>query len=140
MNRMLTISLVLLGIVVVFACDPVRMVIVRAAPKPNHSVALYGNENMKLATYPYLYDSIGRKIVIHVPTNDSIPHHELTFNDGRIGTWNDSEVERYSEFIDSIVINNDSGRLVLNSHSVIKDYLLGHRSGLQDHMIHIEAK
>ena len=134
------IFITLLGLFLLQSCDPARILVVKTSDKINYSVTVYANENILPRSYPYHQDSIAKKIVIHVPTADTIPQREKMFLYG-IGGWSDSYLMTgFSKNIDSIMIVNSKGKLTLNSQSSINGFLLKHRHGFAKHILTIEAK
>lgn len=113
---------------------------VKTANKPYCSVTIYTNENILPRSYLNHQDSTAKKIVIHVPTSDTIPQHEKLFLYG-LGGWSDNSVmPDFSKNIDSIIIVNGNGKLTLDEYSEINNYLLKHRHGFAKHILTIEAK
>lgn len=129
-----------LGLFLLQSCDPARILLVRTVDKPNYSVTVYANENILPRSYPYNQDSIAKKIVIHVPTSDTIPEREKMFLYG-LGGWSDNYLmPDFSKNIDSIIIVNSKGTTTLNTQSSINEYLLKNRSGFAKRKLTIEAK
>ena len=128
------------GVILVQSCDPARILVVKASKKPGVSVAIYANENILPRSYPYSEDSIPEKIVVRIPTTDSIPRRKTVFGYG-LGTWGDSALmPGFSKDIDSIIIINIENKLTLNHQAEINDYLLEHRHGFAKRILTIKAK
>ena len=129
-----------LGLSFLQSCDPAKILIVKTNNKPNYSVTIYTNENILPQFYPYHQDSNAKKMVIHVPTEDTFAQTEKIFLYG-IGGWADkSGLLNFSKNIDSIIIVNDKGKLTLNKQNAINVYLMKHRHGFAKHVLTIEAK
>lgn len=129
-----------LGLFLLQSCDPARIMVVKTSEKSNYSVTVYANEKIFPRSYPYHQDSIEKKIIIHVPTTDTIPQREKIFFYG-LGGWSDSYLmPDFSKNIDSIIIVNGKGKMTLNSQSSINDFLLKHRHGFAKRILTIEAK
>jgi hypothetical protein len=140
MKRQIIIIINILGLFLIQSCDPARILVVRTADKPNHSVTIYANENILPGSYLYRQDSIAKKVIINVPTIDTIVQREKMLFYG-LGSWgDDSLMPNFSKNIDSIVIVNSNGRLKLDKQTEINEYLLKHRHGFAKRILTIEAK
>lgn len=140
MERQIIFLVSAFGLFLIQACDPAKILVVRTANKPNYSVTIYANENILPHFYPYHQDSIAKKVVIHVPTTDTVGEREKTFFFG-LGSWGDNSLmPNFSKKIDSIIIVNNNGKLILDKQTEINDYLLKHRHGFAKRILTIEAK
>jgi hypothetical protein len=134
------IYILIFGTTLLYSCDPARVLIVKVADKENYSVTIYANENILPRSYPYHQDSVAKKIIIHVPTTDTISESEKMFLYG-LGGWSDSYLmPDFSQNIDSIIIVNGKGTITLNTLTSINEYLLKNRSGFAKRKLTIEAK
>lgn len=139
MNKATVILWSVLGLMLFQACDPARVLIIKAANKPNISVTVYANKNILPLQFPYHPDSAAQKITIQVPA-DTVPKREKLFLYG-IGGWgNDQLLSDFSKNIDSIILITNKGKTALTTQASIHHYLLKHRSGFAKHVLTIEAK
>lgn len=93
-----------------------------------------------LIPIPIIKTVLQKKIIIHVPTTDTISEKEKMFLYG-LGGWSDSYLmPDFSKNIDSIIIINGKGTMTLNTQSSINEYLLKNRSGFAKRKLTIEAK
>jgi len=130
----------LIGLFLLFSCDPARVLVVKVADKENYSVTIYSNENILPDSYSYQDDSVAKKIIIQVPTADTIPEYTKMFFYG-FGGWSDSSLmPDFTKNIDSIIIVNGKGIVTLNTQYSINEYLIKNRSGFAKRRITIEAK
>lgn len=133
--RIATLYLIL-GTITLISCDPVRMLVVKAADKPNVSVTIYSNKNI----LSFSNDSIDNKIIIQIPETDSSIKRDTTLFYGLGGWGNDSLMYNFSQNIDSIIIVNSSETVILNNQNEINAYLLENRHGFAKSILTIEAK
>ncbi len=134
LSRIATLSLIL-GMITLISCDPARILVVKAADKPNVSVTIYSNKNI----LPYSNDSID-KIIIKIPETDTSIKHDTTFFYGLGGWGNDSLMPNFSQNIDSIIIVNSKEKVMLDNQTDINTYLLKNRHGFAKRILTIEAK
>lgn len=126
----------LLTVATLTSCDPGRTLVIKAPNKPNTSVVVYANANI----LPYATDNISEKIIIKIPEIDSSIKRDTTFYFGLGGWRDDSLMPSFSQNIDSIVIVNISGTVVLDNQTDINSYLLKNRRGFAKRKLIIEAK
>jgi hypothetical protein len=121
---------------VLTSCDPARVLIIKASGKPNVSVTVYGNKNL----LPRTYNSDNEKITIKIPSDDTSTKRDTFFYYG-LGGWGNSDLmPEFSKHIDSIIIVNRYGKLILDNQSEINGYLLKQRHGFSKRILTIEAK
>ena len=121
--------------VTIVSCDPFRILVIKAADKPNVSISIFANENI----LPY---NTGRgKIAIEIPTKGQATKFDTSFFYG-LGLWRkSSEIDSFTNNIDSIIIKNSTSTEVLKNPNEIKQYLLKHRSGMYGSaVLTLEAK
>jgi len=76
MKKLIILLTSLFGVFLYASCDPARVLIVKAVNQPNYSVTIYANENILPGFHPYHQDSVAKKIVISVPTIDTVAQRE----------------------------------------------------------------
>lgn len=118
---------------VLISCDPIQVLIIKTSPDKNESISIYTNDISDLR------NKSNEKVVINVPYTDSILKHEKIFAYG-IGGWSEYETNLLTENIDSIIINNDTGKITLKEQDSIKNYLLDRRSGWAESVLTIGAE
>ncbi len=127
------ITIFLFGILA--SCDPARTLVIRTVDKPNFSVTVYGNKNI-------LPDNNGstEKVVVKISSETNSEKRDTTFRYG-LGGWDKKyQIPELAANIDSIIIVNSSGTLLLKNKKELTSYLLTHRSGQSGCVITIEAK
>jgi hypothetical protein len=117
------------------ACDPTRTLVIRTADKPNLSVTIFGNKNLlpdnKSAT---------EKVVVKISSDANSERRDTAFRYG-LGGWDKKyQIPGLVANIDSIIIKNSSGTLLLKNKEELTSYLLTQRSGQSGCVITIEAK
>jgi len=120
------------------SCDPARILIVRSSNKPNSSVAIYANKNFRS-----IADADGKEkeqVVIKIPTNETPVKRDTAFYFGFGGWAEDESMPEFSRKIDSIIISNNSSKIILNKQEDINAYLLKHRRGLFKQVLIIKEK
>lgn len=115
-------------------CDPAMILTLKTSGKPNSSVTMYGDGSL----VPKKNSTTGQKIVYNFPTYGS-RKRDTSFYYG-IGGWSDESISGITDKIDSIIINNSSDKIILNTKPAIKSYLMDHRNGYGKSRIIIEAK
>lgn len=113
------------------SCDPIKRLVIKAG-NSNTFVAVYTNKKI----LPCGNREDNSKIIIQVPYNDTT---RKTFNYG-IGYWPGDAITNLAANIDSIVIKNTNGKVVLIGKTDIERYLKKHRSGYARSVLTIEAK
>lgn len=111
------------------SCDPLRVLVLKTAHNGNASVSIYANKKL-----------LGKgaedeKIIIHIPT-DSIYEKKILFG---IGRWDGYTISNLTKEIDSIIIYENSEKILLRNKSEIKKYLMKHRSKLSKTILTIKA-
>ena len=132
MKIFIVVSLLTFTILLLSACDPGRVLVIRADTKNNTSVTVYTNKKI----IPFSNKDDSSKFVIHVPHNDTT---EKIFNYG-LGNWPNDAIVDLTTIIDSVIIQNHTNKLVLVNKADIHAYLRKHRSGYAKSVLTIEAK
>jgi hypothetical protein len=132
MKIFVVISLFTFTILLLSACDPPKLLVIKANTKNNTSVTVHTNQRI----IPFGDKDDESKMIIQVPFNDTA---KKTFNYG-IGNWPNDAIVELSANIDSIIIINSTGKLTLINKSDIQRYLKKHRSGYAGSVLIIEAK
>ena len=127
------IPLLLLIATLLYSCDPGQILEIKVANKQHLSVMIYGNGNI----LPHSSDK-NEKVVLRVPSTDTSNDYDRTFI-YRIGTWGDDAIFKFSNNIDSIILNTSSGKIIMSKKDVINKYLLQHRSGGLENVLTIEV-
>ena len=133
--KILLTTFLLLTIALLTSCDPAAIMVIRAANKPNVSVAVYGNK--KMLPHP---GNDSQKVVIRIPPLEGKSKQDTIIFYGFGGWVGDKWTPALVNNIDSIIINNSKGKMVLNNRADITNYLLKHRSGFAKRILKIEAK
>ena len=134
---MLLRTILVVATVISFAgCDVSRVLTIKASKHPNASVTIYANSNI----VPRDTAGSPQKIVIHVPTHNSNAR-DTGFWYG-FGNWGRrTEIAAFAKDIDSIIINNGSGKkLELKNQPDLVEYLLKRRRGIFKNVMVIKAK
>lgn len=135
-NKSIPFCISILVIITLASCDPARILIVKAGENPNVSVSVYANKNI----LPHPQGNLNQKIVIQVPATPSSTKRDTTILYGLGGWGDDSLMPEYAKNIDSIVLVNSNGTVVLNDQTEINAYLLKSRHGFAKRILTIEAK
>lgn len=123
----------MLTVLSVQSCDPARVMVVKTADKPNLSVAIYANKNI-------LPGKEGNdKIVINIPSQGMPAKRDTTFYYG-LGGWGRGDMSWFAKDIDSIIIINSNGKLLLNDEAAIAGYLNKHKHGFGHRILTIKAQ
>lgn len=129
------ISIFLLSTIFLLAsCDPGQELIIKASGKKGVSVIIYANTNI----LPNSDSTKNKKLIIRVPSTDTSTDFEQRFL-YRIGGWSDGAVSNLAKNFDSIIFNNNAGKLILNDSTIIKNYLIKSRTGYANNALIIEA-
>jgi hypothetical protein len=129
---------VVAAVLFIQSCDPARILIVKSSNKPNSSVEIYANKNLQA-----LANANGKEngqAVIKIPTNEIPVKRDTAFYFGFGGWREDESISQFSRTIDSIIIQSNNGKVVLNKQEEINSYLLKHRRGLFKQVLTIKAK
>ena len=118
----------------VSGCDPVRVLTLKTSGNPKTSVTIYGDASL----LPKKYSTTGQKIV-YTFQGYNTRKRDTTIKYG-LGGWADETISDITHKIDSISINNSSGKIFLNTKPAIKSYLAARTSGFAKSTITIEAK
>ncbi len=121
--------------ILIQSCDPARILVVKAAKNPDVSVTVYGNNKI----LPGPHEKENEKIVIKIPTTGTRVTRDTVFYYG-LGGWPKGKfMTEFAKNIDSIIIINSNGKIVLDNLSDITNYLSKHRHGFAKRILTIEA-
>ena len=117
-------------------CDVNRVLRIKTSKHSNASVTIYAKSNI----VPRNAADSHQKIVIHILTHNSNAR-DTAFWYG-FGNWGGrTEIAAFAKDIDSIIINNASGkRLELKNQPDLVEYLLKRRRGIFKNVLVIKAK
>ena len=125
-----------IGTIILYACDPVRIMRIRTVDKPNYSVTIYANNNI----LPFQKDKPGEKLVLQFPSNNLPAKRDTTFDYG-LGGWHDkTRMPEFAKNFDSIIIIRNGEIQRLTEHTEITTFLLKRRHGFAKRILTIEAK
>jgi len=116
-----------------YSCDPGQILNIKVAPKPNLFVKIYGDKDV----LPYSVEKTG-KAIIRVPSSDTSSDYDKSFM-YRIGNWKGDAIVKFSNNIDSIILNTTIGKIVLIKKPEIIKCLKQHRSGSMENVLTIQV-
>ena len=123
-------SLIIVLAILLQGCDPAKTLVIEAGSKGD-SVKVIANEKL----LPFNNNNEG-KIVITVPSGDTMRkvfHYEM-------GGWSDKALIDLASKIDSIHIENGSGKISISDPDKIVAYLKNHQSGWAGSILTISTK